>query len=341
MSDDRHKPLPSDHGHASPWLSVVIPFYNEEESVRPLHEQIGQALGGIGRPYEVIAVDDGSTDRTLTALNQVLKDDPRWSIVVLRRNFGQTAALSAGFDHARGQVIVTLDGDLQNDPADIPKLLELIGTYDVVSGWRADRKDPFISRRLPSMLANWLISITTGIRLHDYGCTLKAYRREVVENLHLYGELHRFIPAIASWMGVSITEVRTNHRARRFGRSKYTIARTVRVLLDLISVKFFLNFMTKPIQVFGLLGLIAGGLGGALLVYLAGLKLLMAQPIGGRPLLLLSVLLLLLGVQLVGMGLLGEMVARVYHETQGKPIYMVKRITHGAEEPIAREEPTQ
>ena len=329
MSDDQLMRSVSDNGLAKPWLSLVIPFYNEQESVRPLYEQIGQALRGLGRPYEVIAVDDGSNDRTLAALEQVLKEDSRWSVVALRRNFGQTAALSAGFDHAKGQVIVTLDGDLQNDPADIPKLLELIETYDVVSGWRADRKDPFLSRRLPSLLANWLISVTTGIRLHDYGCTLKAYRREVVENLHLYGELHRFIPAIASWMGVSMAEVKTNHRARRFGRSKYTIARTVRVLLDLITVKFFLNFMTKPIQVFGLLGLIVGAVGGGLLFYLGSLKLLFSQPIGGRPLLLLSVLLLLLGVQLVGMGLLGEMVARVYHETQRKPIYMVKKIVRG------------
>ncbi|MGH7409872.1 MAG: glycosyltransferase family 2 protein [Candidatus Methylomirabilis sp.] len=341
MSDDQSKGPINDNGQMKPWLSLVIPFYNEQESVRPLYEQIGQALGGLGRPYEVIAVDDGSNDQTLAALEQVLKEDARWSVVVLRRNFGQTAALSAGFDHAKGQVIVTLDGDLQNDPADIPRLLELIETYDIVSGWRADRKDPFLSRRLPSLLANWLISLTTGIPLHDYGCTLKAYRREVVDNLHLYGELHRFIPAIASWMGVSMTEVRTNHRARRFGRSKYTIARTVRVLLDLITVKFFLSFMTKPIQVFGLVGLIVGTVGGGLLIYLVSLKLLLAQSIGGRPLLLLSVLLLLLGVQLVGMGLLGEMVARVYHETQRKPIYMVKQIVRGQQTRIAGDEPTR
>lgn len=339
MSDDQLKGPINDNGQVKPWLSLVIPFYNEQDSVRPLYEQIGQALDGLGRPYEVIAVDDGSNDRTLAALEQVLKDDTRWSVVMLRRNFGQTAALSAGFDHAQGQVIVTLDGDLQNDPADIPRLLELIETYDVVSGWRVDRKDPYLSRRLPSLLANWLISVTTGIRLHDYGCTLKAYRREVVENLHLYGELHRFIPAIASWMGVSMAEVKTNHRARRFGRSKYTIARTVRVLLDLITVKFFLSFMTKPIQVFGLVGLIVGIVGGGLLFYLVSLKLLLAQPIGGRPLLLLSVLLLLLGVQLVGMGLLGEMVARVYHETQRKPIYMVKQIVRGQQTRIVGDEP--
>lgn len=307
------------------WLSIVIPFCNEEENVRPLHDQIVEALGGLGRPYEVVAVDDGSTDRTLAILEAIVKDDPRWSVVVLRRNFGQTAAMSAGFDHANGDVIVTLDGDLQNDPADIPKLLELIEHYDVVSGWRAERKDPFLSRRLPSSLANWLISVTTGVRLHDYGCTLKAYRRVVVDNLRLYGELHRFIPAIASWMGIAIAEVKTNHRPRQFGRSKYSIVRTVRVLLDLIAVKFLLRFSTSPIQIFGGLGLTVGATGGGLLLYLAGLKLLMGQQIGGRPLLLLAILLLILGVQLVGMGLLGEMVARVYHETQRKPIYMVQR----------------
>src|SRR3990172_7086165 len=332
MSAEPRQNSMKDDGQASPSLSIVIPFHNEEESIPQLHEEIVRALAARNEPYEVLAIDDGSTDRTLAALEQVVKVDPRWSVVVLRRNFGQTAALSAGFDRIRGDVIVTLDGDLQNDPADIPKLLELIEAYDMVSGWRADRKDPFVSRRLPSMLANWLISATTGIRLHDYGCTLKAYRREVVDNLRLYGELHRFIPAIASWMGISIAEVKTNHRPRRFGRSKYTIARTVRVLLDLITVKFFLTFMTKPIQVFGLLGLAAGAIGGGLLVYLASLKLLMAQPIGGRPLLLLAVLLMLLGVQLVGMGLLGEMVARVYHESQGKPIYMVKKIIPGQQE---------
>ncbi len=340
MSERSQPRCLNDDGEPRPWLSIVIPFYNEEDNVRPLHEQIVQALDGLGKPYEVIAVDDGSTDRTLAALEEILKDDPRWSVVLLRRNFGQTAALSAGFDRTRGDVVVTLDGDLQNDPADIPKLLELIETYDMVSGWRADRKDPFVSRRLPSILANWLISVTTGIRLHDYGCTLKAYRREVVDNLRLYGELHRFIPAIASWMGISIAEVKTNHRPRRFGRSKYTIARTVRVLLDLITVKFFLSFRTKPIQVFGLLGLTFGAIGGGLLVYLASLKLLMAQPIGGRPLLLLSVLLMLLGVQLVGMGLLGEMVARVYHESQGKPIYMVKKIIPGQQGRARHENPT-
>lgn len=307
-------------------LSVVIPFFNEAENAPLLARELRTALEGAGTPYEVLAVDDGSTDGTLDQLRAVAHEDPRWSVVALRRNFGQTAALSAGFHLARGEVVVTLDGDLQNDPADIPRLLALTKEYDVVSGWRADRKDPFLSRRLPSHLANWLISLVTGVKLHDYGCTLKAYRRDVVKPLRLYGEMHRFIPAIASWMGISVTEVKTNHRPRRFGRSKYGIGRTLRVLLDLLTVKFLLSFATKPIQVFGLLGLGAAGVGLILGGYLSVLKLVFGQSIGGRPLLLMAVLLILLGVQLIVMGLLGEMLARVYHEAQGKPTYVVKAI---------------
>ncbi len=309
-----------------PTLSIVIPVFNEEENVPLLAEDIRRALDPQGVAYEVVVVDDGSTDGTWTRLESVRAQDPRWVLVGLRRNFGQTAAMSAGFDHARGDVIVTLDGDLQNDPADIPRLLALAKDHDVVSGWRKDRQDPFLSRRLPSMLANWLISRVTGVRLHDYGCTLKAYRREVIEHLHLYGEMHRFIPAIASWMGISLTEVETNHRPRRFGRSKYGIARTLRVILDLITVKFLLSFATKPIQFFGLLGLLTAGLGVAIGGYLSVLKLAFGAQIGGRPLLFLGILLIVVGVQFVVVGLLGEMLVRVYHESQRKPIYMVKRV---------------
>ncbi|MBI2113839.1 MAG: glycosyltransferase family 2 protein [candidate division NC10 bacterium] len=309
-----------------PTLSIVIPVFNEEDNVPLLAGEIRQALDPHGIAYEVVAVDDGSTDGTWTRLEKVRDQDPRWVLVGLRRNFGQTAAMSAGFDHARGDVIVTLDGDLQNDPADIPRLLTLAKDFDVVSGWRRRRQDPFLSRRLPSMLANWLISRVTGIRLHDYGCTLKAYRREVVEHLRLYGEMHRFIPAIASWMGISLTEVETHHRARRFGRSKYGIFRTLRVILDLITVKFLLSFATKPIQVFGLLGVCAAGVGFAIGGYLSVLKLAFGAQIGGRPLLFLAILLILVGVQLIVMGLLGELLVRVYHESQRKPIYMVKRV---------------
>jgi glycosyltransferase involved in cell wall biosynthesis len=309
-----------------PALSVVIPVFNEEDSVPILAEEIRRALDPGGVPYEVIAVDDGSTDASWARLEAVRAADPRWILVGLRRNFGQTAALSAGFDHARGEVIVPLDGDLQNDPADIPRLLALTKDYDLVSGWRKNRQDAFLSRRLPSQLANWLISKVTGIRLHDYGCTLKAYRREIVEHLRLYGEMHRFIPAIASWMGITFVEVETHHRPRRFGRSKYGITRTLRVILDLITVKFLLSFATKPIQVFGMLGLAAVAIGGAIGAYLTTLKLVFGAQIGGRPLLFLAVLLIVVGVQFVVLGLLGEMLARIYHESQQKPIYSVKRV---------------
>ncbi len=307
-------------------LSVVIPVFNEEETVPHLYGEVRAALDKLGTPYEVLVVDDGSTDGSLARLLACTKEDPRWRVIALRRNFGQTAALAAGFDYAQGDVIVTLDGDLQNDPEDIGKLLAQAKDHDVVSGWRHPRHDSFLSRRLPSLLANGLISKVTGVRLHDYGCTLKAYRREVIRHLRLYGEMHRFIPAIASWMGISLAEVQTNHRPRRFGRSKYGILRTLRVFLDLITVKFLLSFWTKPIQVFGLAGLVMTGAGGAITAYLAVLKLAAGAEIGGRPLLLLGVLLLLLGVHAIGMGLLGEMLARVYHEAQGKPIYMVKHV---------------
>jgi glycosyltransferase involved in cell wall biosynthesis len=310
----------------SPALSIVIPIFNEEENVPILAEEIRRALDPQGICYEVIAVDDGSTDRSWARLEAVRAADPRWILVALRRNFGQTAALSAGFDHARGQVIVPLDGDLQNDPADIPTLLALAKEYDIVSGWRKSRQDPFLNRRLPSMLANWLISKVTGVRLHDYGCTLKAYRREIVEHLRLYGEMHRFIPAIASWMGITFVEVETHHRPRRFGRSKYGMARTVRVILDLITVKFLLSFATKPIQVFGMLGMAAAAAGGAIGAYLTALKLIWGAQIGGRPLLFLGILLIVVGVQFIVMGLLGEMLVRIYHESQRKPIYMVRRV---------------
>ncbi|MFQ5847089.1 MAG: glycosyltransferase family 2 protein [Candidatus Methylomirabilales bacterium] len=309
-------------------LSLVIPVLNEEGNLRPLWSAIGEALNPLGLTYEVVIVDDGSTDGTLNVARQIQAQDPRWVIVALRRNFGQTAAMSAGFDHARGEVIVTMDGDLQNDPADIPTLLELAKEYDLVSGWRVNRKDPFFTRHLPSRIANWVISVVTGVKLHDYGCTLKAYRREVVRSLHLYGEMHRFIPAVASWMGVSVTEVKVRHHPRRIGRSKYGLGRILRVLLDLLTVKFLLSYSTKPIQIFGLLGLLSGMAGGLLGVYLSLLKLLGGQEIGNRPLLLLSVLLVILGVQLIILGLLGELLVRIYHESQGKPVYAIRQVFH-------------
>ncbi|MEW6584786.1 MAG: glycosyltransferase family 2 protein [Nitrospirota bacterium] len=307
-------------------LSVVIPVFNEEENVRTLHERLKVALDPLNQEYEIIFVDDGSSDNTLSMLESIQQQDKNVMILSLRRNFGQTAAFAAGFDFARGDVVVTMDGDLQNDPADIPKLLELIKDNDLVSGWRKKRKDPFISRRLPSMIANWLISKVTGVKLHDYGCSLKAYRREVIKNLKLYGEMHRFIPAVASWYGVRVAEVETIHHPRLRGKSKYGISRTIKVVLDLITVKFLQSFSTKPIQFFGPVGVVSDLIGFLILIYLSVDKLLFGQNIGGRPLLLLGALLIIVGIQLIGMGLLGEMLVRVYHESQRKPIYVIKKI---------------
>ncbi|MDP2755369.1 MAG: glycosyltransferase family 2 protein [Nitrospirota bacterium] len=307
-------------------LSVVIPLYNEEENVQMLFERLKGTLDHLKKEYEIIFVDDGSADRTLSILEEIQAKDKTVVVLSLRRNFGQTAAFAAGFDFARGDVIVTMDGDLQNDPADIPKLLELIKDNDLVSGWRKKRKDPFFTRRLPSIMANWLISNVTGVKLHDYGCSLKAYRREVIKNLKLYGEMHRFIPAVASWYGVRIAEVETIHHQRLRGKSKYGISRTIKVVLDLITVKFLQSFSTKPIQFFGPVGIISGFLGFLISLYLAIDKLFLGRDIGGRPLLLLGALLIIVGIQLIGMGLLGEMLVRVYHESQRKPIYVIKKI---------------
>jgi glycosyltransferase involved in cell wall biosynthesis len=308
-----------------PELSIVIPVYNEVDNVQPLYDELSAALAGVGRPYEVIVVDDGSKDGSFECLRGVHEADPRWRVIRFRRNFGQTAGFSAGFDAARGDTVITIDADLQNDPHDIPALLAKIDEgYDIASGWRQKRKEPFVSRRLPSMIANRLISGATGVALHDYGCSLKAYRSEVVKNVHLYGELHRFIPAIASWMGVTVAEVPVNDRARKHGRSKYGISRTFRVMLDLLTVRFLLGYATRPLHVFGSLGLISAGLGVLMGLYLTFMKLVFGQNIGQRPLLLLAALLLILGVQMVSMGLLAEMVMRTYHEAQNKPIYVVR-----------------
>ncbi len=307
-------------------VSIVIPVYEEEESLPLLYKSIKDVMEGLGRGYEIIFVDDGSKDRTLSVLEEIQKKDGNVVVISFRRNFGQTAAMAAGFEYANNDIIVTMDADLQNDPNDIPTLLEKIKGYDVVSGWRKDRKDKFISRRLPSMAANWLISMVTGVALHDYGCTLKAYRKEVIKNVKLYGEMHRFIPALASWVGASITEAETTHHPRKFGRSKYGIGRTVRVVLDLITVKFLQSFSTRPIQAFGPGGLVLGLAGFLISLYLSFEKIFLGQDIGGRPLLFLGVLFMILGLQLVVMGLLGEMLARVYHESQGKPIFTVKKI---------------
>jgi glycosyltransferase involved in cell wall biosynthesis len=307
-------------------VSIVVPLYNEEENVRELHDRLKDVLDTLGSEYELIFIDDGSTDKTLEFLQDVQSADDRVVVLSLRRNFGQTAAFAAGFDYARGDVIVTMDGDLQNDPKDIPKLLETIRENDIVSGWRKRRKDPFLSRRLPSLIANRLISKVTGVSLHDYGCSLKAYRREVIKNLKIYGEMHRFIPAVANLYGVKIAEVETTHHPRLRGKSKYGISRTIRVVLDLITVKFLLSFSTRPLQFFGPIGLLSGFIGLIISFYLSLQKIFMGLNIGGRPMLLLGALLIIVGIQFIGMGLLGEMMVRVYHETQKKPIYVIKKV---------------
>ncbi len=308
-------------------VSVVIPLLNEEENIIPLYHELTTALESLDQPYEVIIVDDGSTDRSFERLRALQAEDDRLVVIRFRRNFGQTAAFAAGFARARGAVVVTLDADLQNDPADIPTMLDKLNEgYDVVSGWRVDRQDTFLTRRLPSMMANAMISSATGVHLHDYGCSLKAYRREVVKNLQLYGELHRFIPALASWMGVSVAEIPVNHRSRQHGKSKYGLSRIFRVMLDLLTVRFLLSYATRPIQIFGLFGLLTFVGGILLTVYLGVVRIVLQQPISGRPLLLLAILLTLVGVQFITMGLLGELVVRTYHETQHKPIYMIREV---------------
>jgi len=308
-------------------LSVVVPLYNEEENVQLLYDELKEVLSSIEDTHEIIFIDDGSQDTSLEILQTIQKQDDSVIVVSFRRNFGQTAAMSAGFDYARGDVIVTMDGDLQNDPHDIPKLLEKIKDgYDVVTGWRFDRQDAFISRKLPSMIANKIISVTTGVSLHDYGCTLKAFRKDVVKGIRLYGEMHRFIPAIASGMGISFTEVKVNHRARRFGTSKYGISRTIRVVLDLMTVKFLLSYATRPLHVFGTVGVLSAGVGFAIALVMTLQRFFAGVGLSDRPLLLLAVLLIFMGVQFITMGLLAEIVVRTYHESQEKPIYYVRKV---------------
>jgi glycosyltransferase involved in cell wall biosynthesis len=310
-----------------PELSVVIPVYNEAESIGPLYAGLNDVLENLGESYEIVVVDDGSTDGSFETLKELHRRDPALKVIRLRRNFGQASAFAAGFDHCSGQVIVSMDADLQFDPADIPKLLEKMDEgYDIVSGWRADRKEPFLTRRLPSMVANWLISSITGVKLHDYGCSLKAYRVEVIRNVRLYGELHRFIPALASSMGVELAEVAVSHHPRRFGESKYNLSRTLTVLLDLLTVKFLLSYASRPMQVFGLLGFLFFVIGTVIAAYLSFIRLFLGSPIANRPLLLLAILLIFVGVQLLTMGLLGELTARTYHEAQGKKVYAIREM---------------
>jgi len=312
-------------------LSVVVPLYNEEGSLPHLIDQVLAALRPLPLRFELVLVDDGSRDGTPALLRDLAGRVPELVAVLLRRNYGQTAAMAAGFDASRGAVIVTLDGDLQNDPADIPLLLQRLqeGNLDLVSGWRHQRQDAAVSRLLPSLLANKLIGRVTGVKLHDYGCSLKAYRRELVSDLNLYGELHRFLPALAFIEGARIGEVQVNHHPRRYGQSKYGIDRTFRVLMDLLTVWFMKRFLTRPMHGFGFVGLLCLGIGFITGLWLVAQKLLLGSDIGNRPLLLLAVLAILSGVQLFCFGLLGEMQMRTYHESQGRPIYRVRATLRG------------
>jgi len=311
-----------------PELSVVIPIFNEAPNLEPLYRELSETLKGWGRAYELIFIDDGSTDESFEILRRLQATDGAVRVAQFRRNFGQTAAFAAGFALARGRLIATSDGDLQNDPRDIPGMVARIDQgYDIVCGWRKDRKDPFLTRRVPSMLANRLISWATGVPLNDYGCSLKVFRAEVVKPLRLYGEMHRFLPALASEMGVRIIEVPVNHRPRVHGRSKYGISRTIRVILDLLTVKFLVSYSTRPLQIFGLLGGLMGSAGVLLLGYLGVSRLLGYASLTERTAsVLFGILLVFTGLQLVTLGLLAEMQARTYHESQGKPVYAIRQV---------------
>lgn len=312
-------------------LSVVIPVFDERENIIPLHEALSEALQG--RDYELVFVDDGSTDGSLEELKSIASIDQRHTIVVeLRRNFGQTAAIAAGIDHSRGEVIITIDADLQNDPADIPLLMEKIEEgYDVVSGWRKDRQDKLITRKIPSQVANWLISKVTGVRLHDYGCTLKAYRREVLQGFRLYGEMHRFIPAYAGWVGARMIEIPVRHHPRRFGKAKYGLERTLKVILDLFTVKFLISYANKPIYLFGGAGAGLIAISFVLLGVLVGRRIVLDEHLIRSPLLQLTTMLFILGFQSILMGLIAELLVRTYHESQAKPTYSVRSVLNGQE----------
>ena len=308
-------------------LSVVIPIRDEAESLEDLHRELSATLDAWARTYEIIFIDDGSVDRSFEILARLQAADPQVRVIRFRRNFGQTAAFAAGFEYARGRFIVTSDGDLQNDPRDIPAMVEeLERGADVVCGWRQDRKDAFLSRRLPSMTANALISMVTGVRLHDYGCSLKAFNADIVKGMRLYGEMHRFLPAMASEHTSRITERIVNHRPRKYGRSKYGIGRTIRVVLDLLTVKFLVSYSTRPLHVFGMVGGAMAFLGLLISGWLAYWRLFGGMSLANRPLLLLGIVLIFTGVQLVTVGLLAEMLARTYHESQNKPTYSVEQI---------------
>jgi glycosyltransferase involved in cell wall biosynthesis len=311
----------------APDLSIVIPIYNEVESIPKLLDAIATSFQDSDLSYEILCIDDGSSDGSAQLLKQQAQSMPHLRAILLRRNYGQTPAMAAGFNHAKGRIVVTLDGDLQNDPADIPRLIAKLNEgYDLVSGWRKDRQDAALTRLLPSKIANWLIARITGVKVHDYGCTLKAYRAELVADMNLYGELHRFLPALAFIEGARITELPVRHHARRYGKSKYGLGRTFRVVMDLLTVYFMRKFLTRPMHVFGMLGIVATVLGVLLGLYLTYIKLGLGYNIGDRPLLILVAILILTGVQMFSIGLLGELLMRTYHESQGRPIYRVREI---------------
>lgn len=307
-------------------LSIVVPIFNEVENIRPLYESLHGVLSGLGREYEILFVDDGSDDGSNRELRGLAETDRRVKVIEFRGNFGQTAAMSAGIQAAAGEVIITLDGDLQNDPTDIPMMLEKIDEgHDLVHGWRKDRQDAFLNRRLPSMLANGLISVVTRFPVHDLGCTLKAIRREVADEIPLYGEMHRFIPVLAHWRGARCVEVVTKHHPRRFGKTKYGMSRTIRVLLDLITVLFLIRYLQSPMRLFGALGLVSGAIGLAAGIATAGMKLFGQIDMTGNPLLLLSVFSTLVGVQFLVLGMLGELGAQIYYGTENRRPYAVRR----------------
>ncbi|MEA3489044.1 MAG: glycosyltransferase family 2 protein [Candidatus Omnitrophota bacterium] len=308
-------------------ISIIIPVYNEENNIGPLFAEIREILDKLGKSCETIFVNDGSTDKTLRELKKVRESDPRVKIINFNRNFGQTPAIMAGFEHSKGEIIILMDGDMQNDPRDIPKLIDKLDSgFDLVSGWRRKRKDSLLLRVLPSKLANRLISVMLKVPLHDYGCTLKAYNRDVIKDIHLYGEMHRFIPAIAGWKGARITELEVNHRARKYGKAKYGLNRTIKVLLDLMLIAFLSEYSTKPIRFFGGLGIISSAMGFLTLLIVIYMKLANLSDMTGNPLLILSVLFFLVSVQLISMGFLGEINIRTYYESQGKKTYHIKEI---------------
>src|SRR5580704_6611335 len=322
--------------------SIVVPFFNEQESVTPLYVKITEVMDAVGEAYEMVFVDDASKDGTFRLLAEIAAADHRVTVVKLRRNFGQTAALKAGFDHSRGEIIISMDGDLQHDPAEIPAFIEKMKEgYDIASGWRVSRTDHWLARQLPSRIANWMMAKLSRVELHDFGTTFKAYRREVLDEIHLYGELHRFIPALASWAGASVVEVPITNIPRKSGESNYGISRTVRVLLDLLSVKFLLDYSTKPLQFFGLLGLacLTGGAGIGLWVFLRKALLDEGLLANHGPLMLLGMALVMGGIQFIATGLIGEMLARTYYESQNKPVYSVREFRSRREALAGRDEP--